>query len=52
MTQISKVEAAPVDEIVDEIEWKKIIGATVLVLGLIHLLYFWHPVCNRDERML
>ena len=39
-------------EIDCEVEWKKIIGVTVFVLGLVHLLYFWHPVCNRDERML
>ena len=38
-------------EIDCEVEWKKIIGVTVFVLGLVHLLYFWHPVCNRDERM-
>ena len=39
-------------EIDCDVEWKKIIGATVLVLGLVHILYFWHPVCNQDERML
>ena len=39
-------------EIDCEVEWKKIIGATVIVLGLVHILYFWHPVCNQDERML
>ena len=39
-------------EIDCEVEWKKIIGATVLVLGLVHILYFWHPACNQDETML
>ena len=34
-------------EIDSEVDWKKIIGATVLVLGLVHVLYFCHPVCYR-----
>ena len=38
-------------EIDCEVEWKKIICVTVFVLGLVHLLFFWHPVCNQDERI-
>ena len=33
-----------------KVEWKKIIGATVFVLGFVHLLYFY--LCNLNERML
>ena len=42
----SRMKAKEID---NDIEWKKIIGATVLVLGLVHFLYFYHTVCNRME---
>ena len=39
-------------EIDREAGWKKIIGATAFLLGIVHLLYFCHPLCNHDENML
>ena len=40
----SRMKAKEIDS---EVEWKKIIGATVFVLGLVHVLFFCHPVCHR-----
>ena len=31
---------------IDEVDWIKIIAGTILVLGLVHIAYFYHPVCR------
>ena len=45
----SRMKAKEIDR---EAGWKKIIGATAFLLGIVHLLYFCHPLCNHDENML
>ena len=35
------------DEIDHGLEWKKIISLTILVVALVHLVFFCHPSCNR-----
>ena len=42
----SRMKAKEID---DEASWNKIVAATVFVLGLVHFLYFFHPVCYRDR---
>ena len=42
----SRMKAKKIDS---EMELKKIIGATVFVLVVVHSLYFCHPVCHRGE---
>ena len=44
----SRMKAKEIDS---EVEWKKIIGAAVVVIGLVHGVYFCHPVSYRMGRM-
>ena len=45
----SKMKAKEID---NEARWKKITGATAFLLGIVHLVYFCHPLCNHDENLL
>ena len=31
---------------IDEVDWKKVIACTVLMVGVVHIVYFCHPVCH------
>ena len=31
---------------IDEVDWNKIIADSILVPGLVHIAFFYHPVCR------
>ena len=31
---------------IDEVDWKKVIACTVFIIGVVHIVYFCHPVCH------
>ena len=31
---------------IDEVDWKRVIACTVFIIGVVHIVYFCHPVCQ------
>ena len=36
---------------IDRVDWKKMFAATVFIIGLVHIVYFCHPVCHPDREL-
>ena len=34
---------------IDKVDWKKMFAGTVVIIGLVHIVYFCHPVCHSDK---
>ena len=31
---------------IDEVDWKKVLAFTVFIIGVVHIVYFCHPLCH------
>ena len=36
---------------IDKVDWKKMFAGTVFIIGLVHIVYFCHPVCHPDREL-
>ena len=36
---------------IDRVDWKKMLAGTVVIVGLVHIVYFCHPVCHTDKEL-
>ena len=34
---------------IDKVDLKKMFAGTVFIIGLVHIVYFCHPVCHSDK---
>ena len=34
---------------IDKVDWKKMFAGTVFIIGLVHIVYFCHPICHQDR---
>ena len=36
---------------IDRVDWKKMFAGTAFIIGLVHIVYFCHPVCHPDREL-